>query len=178
MARPLDFPRPSLPRSRPGAASAARPSGRSAFLGLVPFALWVIGGLAASGCTNCPVNGSEPVRVDTGRRLSPNVYESSPPRSAWLPFPSGTVYDFPHGLGDVPTVVNTYVSFDRTPLDGEGNGPDRPDHVSESAGNQTVIERWDAEVVRVRNDTCADFYLRVVVSASDATGLGGAGGSF
>jgi len=41
----------------------------------------------------------------------------------------------------------------------------QPNNVSPSAGNQAVIERQNAEDVQIRNDTCAEFYLRVVAKA-------------
>jgi hypothetical protein len=106
--------------------------------------------------------------------MDKTFYETNAPNEAWLPFSSGTVYDLKHDLGVTPASVVTYVSFDKTPLDGVTPDYSHPDHASESAGNQAVFDVWNDEFVRIRNDSCTDFYVRVVMSAPLASGLGGA----
>ncbi len=90
------------------------------------------------------------------------TYESSNWEGPYLHFPGGKRYRIHHGLGTTPVAVLTYLAFDEHPLPG-GN-------VSESAGNQSVIERVDDEVIVVRNDTCAEFWLRVVALTRGAGG--------
>ena len=89
---------------------------------------------------------------------SETVYESSPWNGPYLHFPAGRRFSLEHHLKKTPSLVNTYLAFDERPLPG-GN-------TSESAGNQAVIERVDDQVIVVRNDTCAEFWLRVVAIAS------------
>ena len=63
-----------------------------------------------------------------------------------------------HELDAIPSDVQSWVSFRRVIVEGEEGSSG---NYAESAGNQVVIECQDDERVRVRNDTCADLYLRV-----------------
>jgi hypothetical protein len=67
-----------------------------------------------------------------------------------------------HDLVTTPYLVTSYIAFNRViEQDDDGN----TGNYAESAGNQVVVECQDEERVRVRNDTCADMYLRVVLEA-------------
>jgi hypothetical protein len=128
------------------------------------------------------MRGQEVERFEGGRVLpSGTTYETGAPNGPLLPFGGGKTYDLVHGLGVVPTSVQGYVSFvPELTEDGDPLNIDAPNNIAETAGNQLVIERWDDEIVRVRNDTCGEFYLRVVLVAdADASGIGasGAGGN-
>ena len=85
-------------------------------------------------------------------------YETSRYDGPFLHFPAGRRYDLPHGLSEPPAEFHVYLSFTAEPLpDGQpGAG------VAESAGNQAVVERIDDEILQVRNDTCAEFFMRLV----------------
>jgi len=137
--------------------------------------------LSQAGCSPCQIRGQESERFEGGRVLpSGTTYETGGPTEPLLPFPGGKTYDLVHGLGVVPTSVQGYVSFaSQLTEDGDPLDIDRPNNIAETAGNQLVIERWDEEIVRVRNDTCGEFYLRVVLVADGAvsSGLAGAGGN-
>jgi hypothetical protein len=135
-----------------------------------------------TGCSPCDYRGQEAERYEGGRVLpSGTSYETGAPDELLLPFPAGQTYDLVHGLGVVPTSVQGYVSFaPQLTEDGDPLDHNQPNNVAETAGNQLVIERWDDEIVRVRNDTCAPFYLRVVLVAdpsASVTGQAGAGGN-
>lgn len=121
------------------------------------------GALAASSCSPpCSSADTDPVRVTERSPTSTDtVYESTPWDGTYLHFPGGRRYQLEHGLGVRPHVVVTYLAFYEKPLPG-GN-------VAESAGNQAVIEVVDDEIIQVRNDTCAEFWLRVVAMTGDAT---------
>jgi len=124
------------------------------------------------------MRGQEVERYEDGHVLpSGNVYETSVPTGPFLSFGGGKTYDLVHGLGVVPTSVQGYVSFvPELTEDGDPLDIDTPNNLAETAGNQLVIERWDDEIVRVRNDTCGEFYLRVVLVAdADASSIGAAG---
>jgi len=121
--------------------------------------------LALSGACSAPCSTSEddPVRYSKGSVSSDGTtYVTSAWEGPYLHFPGGRRYQLEHQLGKTPALVQTYLAFSENPLP-SGNA-------SESAGNQAVIERVDDEIVQVRNDTCAEFYLRVVAM----TGPGGA----
>ena len=117
----------------------------------------------------CETANDDPVRVTEGTvDASGTVYESSTWAGPYLHFPGGRRYQLEHHLGRAPTMVTTYLSFDQEPMPG-GNA-------SESAGNQAVIERVDDEIIQVRNDTCAEFWLRVTaIAAPQAAGDAGLG---
>lgn len=121
-----------------------------------------------SGCTNCDTRGQQPIvyrggtsRVD-GDTL---VYDTSGAFAEYLHFPAGRRFDLMHDLGITPTSFQAYLSFERIP--GKGSGEDNTGNFAAAAGNQVVYECADEERVRVRNDTCADGYLRVVLRAEE-----------
>jgi hypothetical protein len=159
--------------SRPGAPRNLRRSAVvSAALALV---LVPISGSAGLGCdTSCDEGGDKsdpPVVYEGGStNASLSYYESDSWDGPYLNFPPQRTYDFHHGLGRRPVAVLSYVGFSESPL-GNGNG-----NISEAAGNEVIIEWVDEQVVRVRNDTCETFYLRLVALAVDDadTASGGA----
>lgn len=122
-----------------------------------------------TACSNCNQNGHEPILYTAGRTRG-DVYETGAPTDEMLHFPSGRVYDLKHDLGSVPAVVIPYISFVPRPI--AGDAPSRVDNVALAAGNEVVIEYWD-DLIRVRNDTCAEFFLRVVALGVNE-GAGGA----
>lgn len=131
-----------------------------------------------AACSPCQMRGREVERYEGGRVLpSGTVYETGAIDEPLLPFDGGKTYDLVHGLGVTPTAVHGYVSFaPELTEDGDPLDLDQPNNIAETAGNQLVIERWDDEIVRVRNDTCGEFYLRVVLVADvDASSIGQAG---
>lgn len=127
--------------------------------------------LPSLGCSNCPP--WQPVEKFSGGHVYPEgYYETSAPDEGMLAFRGGRAYEIEHRLGKMPRAALPYLSFVAHPkLD-----PDGPsmDNVALAAGNQALIQGWDERVVIVRNDTCADYFLRVVVLADGVGGEGGA----
>lgn len=115
----------------------------------------------AGGCAHdCRASQVDAVDYSEGTvDPSGTVYETTPWQSNWLHFPAGRRYKLLHGLGRQPHSVNTYLSFAESPLTTGNNA-------SESAGNQAVIEAVTDEAVTVRNDSCAEFWLRVTATAA------------
>jgi hypothetical protein len=97
---------------------------------------------------------------------SGTVYETSPWEGPYLHFPTGRRYALVHDLGRRPLLVQTYVAFEERPMPANSE-PRASDHtnIAESAGNQVVIEIVNDQMIGVRNDTCAELYLRVVAIA-------------
>jgi hypothetical protein len=154
-------------------------------LGAVLLASFLTGGSASTmACSPCSVHGQAAIEFLGGEtNESGTVYQTGAPDGEMLYFPEGRTYDLVHGLGVSPASVDLYVSF-RRELTQTGDPEDKtaPNNVAPSAGNQAVIEVWNDRIIRVRNDTCAEFYLRAVaiadpdeVAALDS--LGGAGGA-
>lgn len=135
---------------------------------LRPVSCWVLLlGVAASlvfatGCdTSCTVDVDPNPEVITSGTTEDGVYESAPWDGDYQKFAPQKRYEFRHGLGGVPKEVTTYVGFHKTPI-----GESEFGNVAEVAGNIAIIERVTSESIRVRNDTCETFYLRVVASAA------------
>jgi hypothetical protein len=122
--------------------------------------LLAIGG-GCSDLRNCPEGRSEPIVIDHGATDKEAVtYESAPYDGPLDPFPAKTRLRFQHELGVVPLFVETFLSFEQHGTNGNG-----PGNISESAGNQTLIECVDAHVIEVLNDTCeSSFFIRIVAA--------------
>jgi hypothetical protein len=133
-------------------------------------ALLVIAPALAWACsTPCETTESDPaIEFHGGNHVSDTMYETSAWDQAFLHFPPGRRFKLFHGLAAPPT-VESYVAFTERPLATENN-------VSESAGNQVLIEAANAEYVQVRNDTCAEYYLRVVATIPGGVSDAGGGG--
>ncbi|HXS16711.1 MAG TPA: hypothetical protein VN764_05965 [Polyangiaceae bacterium] len=137
---------------------------------------------ASLGCSDCSVYGQDPVVYEGGTtNASRTIYQSSAVEAPLLHFPQGRVYEFHHGLGAAPVTVDIFVSFcEQLQSCDKTSDKKNPNNVALSAGNQSLIEAWDDEVVVIRNDTCENnFYVRVVALADpDAVeAAGGQGGA-
>jgi hypothetical protein len=124
--------------------------------------------LASLGCeTTCDPDGKAPQRFSGGTTNEARTsYESSTWDGPFLFFPSGRTYRLEHGLGQTPASYHVYLSFAEFPFRGSG--------VAESAGNQAIVEAINDEYVEVRNDTCAEYFLRLTATTSEAASMGSA----
>jgi hypothetical protein len=123
-------------------------------------ALLVVAPLLGACSTTCA--GSDgTVRVTDGHTdATQTFYQSSSPTEAFHVFPAGRTLEFVHGLSRTPDFVIPYVSFDA-----------KPTSFSVAPGNEAVLV-LDSDVIRVRNDTCSDFYVRVVAWLVDGRDAG------
>jgi hypothetical protein len=124
---------------------------------------WPLGALLLTGC---PCGREDSTVLYRGGTADAGTYESSSWPGPWLHFPGGRTYLLVHHLGQTPASVSVYLSFKESP--GPGNNPDEPGNASQAAGNETVIERVDANNIQVKNDTCSEFFLRVVATTATA----------
>lgn len=123
-------------------------------------ALWlVIASAPTAGCSNCSTGGQEPIEYSQGDTTGTS-YETSPPDGVWLDFPAGRRFRLAHGLGTDRLSVHGYLSFSERPFSGTDAGSG---NASEASGNALVIEAENDRYVQVRNDSCAEYYLRVVI---------------
>ncbi len=88
----------------------------------------------------------------TGGTTVDGVYQSAPWTEDYLDFPGGKRYELVHGLGAVPTSVDVYYAF----------GPNPGDGGVTQCGGSTCLFMPDDQVIRVRNDSCTEFWIRVV----------------
>jgi len=128
------------------------------WVGVLWLLLLSVFSISAVGCSStCDTGGSsqDTVRFTGGHTdLTLSRYESNGFDEPFLVFPPGRRYEFPHGLGQVPTQLGIFLAFREEPLKYNSS-------FSLAAGNEALIEAVDANVIRIRNDTCADFYVRV-----------------
>lgn len=151
------------------------------YLGATCVALLLSGSSASStACSPCRVGGQDPVNYTAGTTNKERTYyETGRPDDEMLHFPQGRKYALFHGFGYQPIDINVFLSF-RKQLSATGakNDKNKPNNVAESAGNQAVIEAWDDEKIILRNDTCAEFYLRaVIVGDPDFAAIASIGGA-
>ncbi|RYE93754.1 MAG: hypothetical protein EOO75_03670 [Myxococcales bacterium] len=165
-----------LRAARPSSAlRAARPASRSPRAAAAAAALAVALGTGA-GATVLTATGCETSQCNVSVEANPAadfrgglvlyrpgdedkqdpIYVSSSPGGDHLNFNAGAQYRIFHGLGACPMHIEGWVSFSRTGVDG-GNEA-RP------AGNMFEVVDVNDESFTVRNDTCGDYWLRVVAS--------------
>lgn len=152
-------------RGQRGQRAASAPASKKRVGAMI--ALWtvVMGGVSfAAGCYGKTCDGDIQVwgrDPNQGRLIDVDTWETGPIDGAWLPFPHQRLYILDlHDLGDrVPTVVIPYVSAQADPLKEGGN-------FTIAAGNLTEISAPAKGQVFVKNDTCADYWVRVVVETA------------
>lgn len=132
--------------------------------------------LSGAGCQDCDTTVGDPVDFDEGSTSPDRLhYESTPVDGEWLHFPPGRSYALEHDLRAGSINVKSYVTFP----DNDGAGKN-PSSFAESAGNQVIYEpakASDARHIVIRNDTCAEYFVRVVADVTPDTGMTSVAGS-
>lgn len=117
------------------------------------------GCIAAAACDTSD-DGNPPVSYEGGTTTDEGLYYSSPLHGGWLHFPGGKRYDLVHDLGFAPQDVDIWLSFSESGVgDKEQNSTIAP-----SAGNSAVLQLVNDKLIRIKNDTCSEFWVRVVAS--------------
>jgi hypothetical protein len=126
--------------------------------------LWLGGtGVAAAmpGCYGRNCEGDLQtwgLNAGEGRMLDDDMWESSPQNGKWLFFPRQRVWRFDLKTlgGRTPQIILPYVSAN-----------EEPNKTGQSAtmggGNLAEIYYVNPDTVSVKNGTCSDYYLRLVV---------------
>jgi hypothetical protein len=130
------------------------------------------------GCDlGCDKEDDEPMPYVYGRvNVDRTIYETNDWNESFVKFSAGRRLSIEHGLGGEPEIF-TWLAFDPLPFAQKRSA-------AESAGNMVIILKNQDGVIVVRNDTCQDFWLRLVAispgefeSPSGQGGSDGAGGS-
>jgi hypothetical protein len=124
-------------------------------------ALGPVGCSAAAACDTSDDGNS--VVTYTGGTTEAAVYTSSPWTTGWLHYPGGSRYELVHHLGRVPTEVVVYLAFS-----------ENPGSCSLCAGNSCVLTKTDDVAIGVKNDTCSEFWIRVVARSDGGPADSGA----
>ena len=124
--------------------------------------------IAQPGCSGtCSTSGQNAIEYTGGDRVGPS-YETTPVDGTWLDFPAGRRYKLMHHFGTTRYRYSGYLAFDPHPVPqyegGVGN-------FSQAAGNELIYENPNPDFLQVRNDTCAEYYLRVVVTLDDPSSV-------
>lgn len=125
----------------------------------------MVAGCQDAGCDTAP-DSNPPSDFKAGTtHTTPDgkVFESSAPNGQHIHFTAGTQVRVYHGLGGRPVSVGLWVSFSET---GTASGNE-----AVPAGNMAEVLCVNAEYVLVRNNSCGDYWLRVVARdpVADAT---------
>lgn len=149
----------------PPVAPERRAPARSRVVAMVTVWLLVmVATCLASGCygRNCQGITTSYGRVPgEGRLLDADTWESSPVDGQWLDFSQQRIWFFDiSALGDrTPDLIIPYVSAESAPFPEQGN-------FVIGAGNIAEISSATKGSVVLKNGTCADYYLRLVVKTS------------
>ena len=125
--------------------------------------VWAIlggGALVFSACYGRNCEGAQftyGLDAGEGEMLDENTWESNPVTGTWLTFPRqhSYVFSIPFG-GRTPYDVTPYVSGQPVPTTGNW---------TIGSGNLTE-QNWSPNQALIINDTCSDYYLRIVAKAA------------
>jgi hypothetical protein len=128
----------------------------------LPLMLTACGVVDSFGPSSCDRSlDSNPYRpyVD-GTVDTDGIFTSELPTGELLDFPGGAHWAIAHHLGEEPTWWTFYLSFERMGLEKDGGA------YAQAAGNQAVLYGKDHATLYVVNDSCSDYYLRVVAGTA------------
>lgn len=116
--------------------------------------------LVGAGCgPSCQPSEIVWTRGQTVSNGAVAAFESSPPGGPFAPFNGGSIVRFPHRMGVSPVNIDVFLSFNENPPQQRGAGS------APAAGNQALIVEQSAEFIAVENNSCANYFIRVVASA-------------
>ena len=121
--------------------------------------------MSAWGCgATCDTSDdANPPQLFNGGSVVDGVYQSSTWNLGLLHYPGGKQYLFEHHLGFTPASVEVYLGF--------GEDADR---VSPCSGNACLVRSVNDRTFVLKNDTCAEFWVRVTASGFGGSSDGGA----
>lgn len=118
--------------------------------------LGLVVALGVGGC-GCGKEEGVPI-VFEGGTVEGNEYQSSPVTGPWLHFPGGRRYQLIHRLGRAPTRFEAFWAFNEYPQARERES------LTLATGNAAVFEEVAERGLTIHNDTCTEFFVRVVAS--------------
>lgn len=153
MARPVAWKASFVALARAGWRPPCPPRSRAAvnLVGLLATS-GLVASLAGCSATSCDQHDTV-TPIHSGTTYPDMLAYVSARGDAMDRFGAGEALDFYHGLGVTPQSIQSFVSFSSN------------SSAAENAGSQGNIECADHERVRLRNGTCQDFYVRVVIQA-------------
>jgi hypothetical protein len=138
-------------------------------------AVWALvsgAALSAPGCygRNCePAFAGYGKEAGQGSMIDSTTWQSNPVDGEWLPFPRQQVYffDVPALEGQTPQVFIPYLSAQRD--------PSKSGDFTIGSGNLALLFGAGPNRIGVKNDTCSDYFLRLVLKVPTPVDAGDAG---
>ncbi len=130
----------------------------------LPLALLVLSTIPSAGCFDRSCEDTFVERpAGSGRLLDNDTWESNPIDGEWLDYgPRRTIFfRWPEFGGRRPELLLPYISSSQTPL-----SPTNGDTFTLAGGDLATFTSLTADGVFVRNNTCAQYYIRLVASAA------------
>jgi hypothetical protein len=148
--------------------------GRSMRRTLASLAVVLTSAVGAFACTPaCDTSDEENApAIHEGGTAVNGYYYSSSAHGPLLDFAGGKRYDIYHHLGFEPIQVQLYWSFAVTGVASEVQTRDAST-LTPAAGNSALIQLKNERFIRVKNDSCADYWLLVVASGDPRVADGG-----
>ncbi len=93
-------------------------------------------------------------------------YESTPYDGEWLDFQSNRRFMFQHDLHTNDYRIDAWLSFSSHPVTVGSDASTPSADVAAVSGDMMVVDKKTADTLIVRNDTCSQQYLYVLLTAS------------
>jgi hypothetical protein len=129
------------------------------------------GGFACSPSCETSDEENAPVVYEGGMAVN-GFYASSSSHGDLLEFPGGKRYDLYHHLGFEPIQVQLYWSLKEAGIGWDVQTDDKS-NLSPAAGNSALIQLKNDHYIRVKNDSCVEYWLLVVASGDPRVGQDG-----
>ena len=126
-------------------------------------------GLGCSPACDAGDDANTPTLYEGGTAVN-GYYFSTTAHEDLLHFPGGKRYDLVHHLGFEPILVQLYWSFAEAGIGTYEQTPDKST-LSTGVGNSAEIQLKNDRFIRVKNDSCAEYWLLVVASGNPGTGV-------
>ncbi len=122
---------------------------------------------SCTGAAACDTSdGNNPAIPFQSGFVADGMYCTSTAHGPFLDFPGGRRYDVYHHLGFDPLVVQMYWSFAEN-----GIGTDaEADTMTPANGNSAEIQLTNDQFIRIKNDSCAGFWVRVCAFGNPGDG--------
>lgn len=125
-------------------------------------------GAGCGALDNCPDGQKEPIDITTGKTDVDALFYESAAWNEFDHFPAKTKLRFEHHLGVTPKLVKAYLAFNE-----HGTNNAEAGSFAETAGNQSLYNCVDSNVIILRNDTCEEhFYVKLVAEGASEWDLG------
>ena len=130
-----------------------------------------VGSFGCSPSCDTSDEANPEVAYDGGTAVN-GFYFSTSSHGGLLHFPGGRRFDLYHHLGFEPIQVQMYWSLKEGGIGSDMQTPDKST-LSPAAGNSALIQLKNDRYIRVKNDSCVEYWLLVLASGDPRVPDGG-----